>query len=238
VKINGRLRKIALVAFALAIVVNIFIYKSMKKAALPEETETIAYFKYNMEKNSIIEDDSSIEFRATPKSLVPKTAVRNLEEIKGKRLVMKADKGDFVLTNKLIERGDVRVDVTKLWTIGLDVKNISNFLGGNLREGGEYLLLYKKMDNEKYLIGEPEIVSKIMVVNMVDSTGRVITENGENVVKTINISVDNKETMLRIAIGKEEGKFEIIDAPKNYRIVKNSEKQETDMKDIEINYSE
>lgn len=212
-RINRRLLQIATVCFIIAIVITMFMFHTVKKAAEPEATEAIAYFKYNFDKDTILKD-KDIEFMQTPKSLIPDTAIKNIDEIRDKRLVIKAEAGDMILSGKLVKRGDVRVDVTKLFTIGIDMKNISNFLGGNLKEGGEYILLYITPEHET------QVMSEVKIANVVDAAGRIMTENGDGVMKTVNVSVRDQETMIEIASKKDIGTFEIIDAPEGYKVEK------------------
>lgn len=208
-KVNKRLLQLTLISFVSALLISGFAFKTMRIAAEPEATEEIAYFKYNMEKDSVLRD-SDIDIRHTPKSLIPETAVKNMNDIEGKRLVIKAEAGDIITTGKIIERGDVRVDVTAYWTIGIDVKNISNVLGGNLKEGGDYILIYVGPENTE------EIISEIKIASIVDSTGKLITQAGDGVAKTINISVKEEDIVRKIAALKEVGTFEIVDAPEGY----------------------
>jgi hypothetical protein len=213
---NRRLINIAIFSLLVAMGITYFIFHAVKKAAEPEPTELIAYFKYNIDKDTILKE-SDVTFISTPKSLVPKTAIKTASEVKGKRLIIKAEAGDMVLSGKLVERGDIREDVSKLWTIGLDVTNISNFLGGNLKEGGEYILLYKDT------AGTVTILSDVKIANMVDSTGKLITSSGDGLIKTVNVAVKDRETMLNIAAMKNVGSFELVDAPEGYKIVKEDE---------------
>ena len=208
-KINRRLIYIALASLVVSIMLTFFIYNAIKKVAVPEPTQKIGYFKYNMDKDTILKD-SDVVFIETPVSLIPQTAIRSMSEFSGKRLVIKAEQGDLVLSGKLVERGDVLVDVRQLWTIGLDVTNISNYLGGNIKEGKEYILLYKDAS------GIVSILSEVKVANLIDSTGKLITRNGDGLIKTINVSVDTEEVLLKIAQVKGTGGFELISAPEDY----------------------
>ncbi len=217
-KINKRLIQIAILSLLIALGISTFLFSTIKKASEPEPTERIAYFKIPIEKGMVFkkEDiDKYIEMIPTPKSRIPKTAVRDTSQIIDKRLTVNADAGEYVLIGKFIERGDVRVDITKLWTIGLDVKNISNYLGGNLKEGGDYLLLY--ISPEK----AAEVISEIKIANMVDTNGRPITETGDGLIKTVNVSVQEQDTMMKIAALKDVGTFEIVDSPEGYKVPQN-----------------
>lgn len=224
-KINNRLLKIAAISLAAAIGVSILAFNMMKKAAEPEATTLIVYFRSSLQKDTIV-TASDFVIIPTPVSLVPKTAVQNTGELVGKKLVNDVETGEFALPSKLIERGDVRVDVKDLWTIGLDVENISSFLGGNLKEGKEYVLLHRSVS------GSIAKVCKGMVSSLLDGTGKLITSTGDGVVKTVNFSVPDEQILITIAQAKASGKFELVDAPEGYVLV--PEKPELEMIEAEM----
>lgn len=211
-KINNRLLKIAAISLAAAIGVSILAFNMMKKAAEPETKTLIVYFRSSLQKDTVVAA-SDFVIIPTPVSLVPKTAVQNAGELVGKKLVSNVEAGEFALPSKLIERGDVRVDVKELWTIGLDVENISNYLGGNLKEGKEYVLLHRSVS------GSIAKVCKGIVSSLLDGTGKLITSTGDGVVKTVNFSVPDGQILITIAQAKASGKFELVDAPEGYVLV-------------------
>lgn len=210
-KINRRLMNIALVSLIAAAALTGFIYKTMEKAVQPEAREPVLYFKTSLEKDTFLKE-TDVEIRMTPKSLIPRTAVRDSQQVRDKRLLIKAEPGDMVLTGKLIERGDALVDTKQLWTIGIDVANISNFLGGNLKEGKDYVLFYR------YPTGEVAVIGKGKVSSLVDSTGKLITTKGDGLVRTVNLAVDSEKIMRNIIKAKMAGSFELVDAPEGVEI--------------------
>lgn len=211
-KLNRRLAVIALISLAAAAAITAFAYDGMKRAAAPEATAAIAYFKADMPRNTVV-NASDFIFKPTPISLVPKTAVRDTGELAGKTLVANVEEGDMALPGKLIERGDALVDVRELWTIGLDVTNISSYLGGNLKEGKEYILLYRAP------AGSVAKIAKVKISSLVDGTGRLITSVGDGVVKTVNVSMAEEATLTAVARAKAAGTFELVEAPEGYEFV-------------------
>lgn len=211
VKINRRLVHIAIISLITAVILTAFVYRTMSKAVQPEPKEPYLSFKLNLDKDTILKE-SDVEVKYMPKSLIPVTALRDPKKVKEKRLVIKAEIGDIVTGGKLIERGDVREDLNQLWTIGIDVVNISNCLGGNLKEGKEYILLYR------YPTGEVTTVSKVKISSLIDSTGKLVTDKGDGLVKTVNVAVDSQKTVENIAKAKIAGSFEIVDAPEGVNI--------------------
>lgn len=213
-KINRRMIRIALACLGLAVILTFMLYSTMKKTVAPEPTVRVAYFKTMMEKDTIVKG-SDVVWKDTPVSLVPKEAIRDTESIKDKRLLYKVSSGEMVMPSKLLERGEVLVDVKELWTIGLDVVNLSNYLGGNIREGKNYALLYRDPGT-----GDMKVLGKVKVAGLVDATGRVITNQGDATVKTVNVSVEKQELLKRVAKAKGVGNatFELVDAPEGKEI--------------------
>lgn len=229
VKINRRLINMALISFAIALILTAFSYSAVKKAAQPEKTERIAYFKKSLERDTIIQD-SDIELRDTPVSLIPSGAVRDIKTIKDKRVTTKVMTGDFALTNNFIARGDIQIDVNEMWIIGIDIEDISNFLGVQLKEGDDYGLVFVDTENNA------KVANKVKLVNIVDSTGKTITETGTALPKTINVAVNTIEEMIDIAEMKRKGNFEIVRPEEGWEYIVNNEVQE--IKAEEVNTDE
>lgn len=213
-KINRRMIRIALACLGLSVILTFMLYSTMKKTVAPEPTVRVAYFKTMMEKDTVLKD-SDVVWKQTPVSLVPKDAIKEGESLADKRLLYKVLPGEMAMPSKLIERGEVLVDVKALWTIGLDVTNLSNYLGGNIREGKFYVLLYRDPAT-----GNMKIMGKVKVAGLVDATGRIITKQGDAVVKTVNVSVEKEEILKKIAKAKGVGNatFELVDAPEGKEI--------------------
>lgn len=222
-KVNKRLIKIAAICLIVSMGLVFFAYKIMRQAAQPEARKKTVHFNADITKGTIITKNDLI-LKDTPVSLITENTVMSKEEINDKRLVVDANKGEMVYLNNVTERGNIRIDVDNMWIIGIDVKDISNFLGVQLKTGEEYALIHKNYIDNKYT-GSADIINKVKIVNMVDNTGREILENGEGVAKTINVAVNTQEEMLEIADRKEKGRFEIAKPPKKWTFKEVSENQ-------------
>lgn len=214
VKINRRLIKIALACMGAAIILTFMLYSTVRKVNVPEETVKVAYFKSMIEKDTILKS-SDVTLKQTPVSLVPKDAIKDASQIEGKRLLFRVLPDEMAMPSKIIDRGDNLVDVKELWTVGLDVANISNFLGGNIKEGKYYALLYRDPVN-----GNIFTLGKVKVAGLVDANSKIITRQGDAVAKTINISVESPDLLKKIAKAKGLGNstFELVDAPEGKEI--------------------
>lgn len=219
IKINKRLINIAIISFAIALILTVFSYSAIKKAAQPEKTERIAYFKKSLERDTVIQE-SDLELKDTPVSLIPSNAIKDITTVKGKRVTTNVVAGDFALPNNFIARGDIQIDVNEMWTIGIDIDNISNFLGVQLKEGEHYGLVFVDTENNAY------VANKIKLVNIVDSTGKTITETGTALPKTINIAVNTIEEMIAIAEMKRKGTFEVVRPNEGWEYLQKDSEQE------------
>lgn len=223
VKINRRLLQIGILTLIVAIIVTVLVFNQMKKAAQPEPTESIAYFADYLPVGIILKD-SDIKMKETPKSMIPVDAVRHKRELVGREIVANVSKDDFALINKTTERGEVKKDVQDLWEIGIEVKEISDFLGSQIKVDEYYALLFADpLINQKYPI------NKVKVTGLVDSTGRIIHQNSDSLPKTVLLTVGTEEEMKEIASYKIKGLFELVRPPKDWEFVK----EEIDFKDLE-----
>jgi hypothetical protein len=207
-KINSRMAKLAAFSLILSLIITLFLYKAVKNAAQPEPTKYIAYFDRDLAADTLL-SGKEIIMKSTPLSLIPEGAIENKDIIKEKRLLTDVKKGEMVIDSKLTERGELRVDTDKMWTIGIDVKDISNFLGVQLKLGEYYGLVYKSKS-------ETRIMNKVMIVGIVDATGKEIISSGSSVPKTINVAIGSMEEMLEISDAKLKGVFEIIKPPEDW----------------------
>ncbi len=207
-KINKRLINIAIISLLIALTFTFLAYKTMKKSVEPEKRERIAYFKYNISKGNKIKSED-LYLKNTPVSLIPKNAIRNIDEYKNKTLIVDVTSDDFALSTNFITRGETRVDVDDMYQLGIKVDSIDNFLGTQLKEGNYYGLLY--IDST----GKSGHIFKVKLVNMVDGTGKIVIESGDGVVEEINIAVETHEEMRKIAEMKRLGSFELVKIPEN-----------------------
>lgn len=217
-KINKRLLRIGIGCIIVAIIITSYLYRNVRRAAEPEETIKLAHFSNSLMRNTILED-RDIQMLDVPISRAPSGAVRSKEDLVGKRLVIDVNKGEYAFLNKVTERGDIKVDIEDMWLIGIDVKDISNFMGVQLRAGQYYGLIYPDAS------GSLKVRNMVKIVALIDNVGREIYSNGEGVPKTINVAVKTEEEMLNITKVKHLaiGMFEIVRAPEGWKIVDHDE---------------
>lgn len=195
-----------------ALILTSYLYRNIKKAAAPEETIKVAHFSQNIIKNTILED-RDIVMLEVPVSRAPDGALQSKNALVGKRLIVDANKGEYAFLNKVTERGDIKIDVEDMWVIGIDVKDISNYMGIQLKSGEYYGLIYLDIN------GALDIRHLVKIVSLIDNVGKEIFSNGEGVAKTINIAVETKEELLAITTAKHSGfSFEIIKAPADWKL--------------------
>lgn len=209
-KINKRLVYICIVSLVLAMLVTFFVYKAIKASVQPEKTEKILYFKNKLDKGSVI-TEKDVYVKDTPISLIPQNAIKNTKEVVDKTLLINAMADDYVLENKLISRGEIKVEAEDMFHMGLKVDSLSNFIGTQLKEGDIYGLLFISLEG----IADEELY-KVKLLNMVDNTGKIIVQSGDVPVEAINIALDKYEHIIEIAEKKKLGYFELIKAPEEW----------------------
>lgn|GEM_PF-6956115 len=211
-KINKRLIQIGTGCIIVALILTAYLYRNVKRAAMPETTLRVAHFNKSIPKNTILED-RDIELIEVPISRIPDGALSSKEALVGKRLIIDVSRGEYATETKTTARGDIKVDVEDMWIVGIDVKDISNYMGIQLQTGQYYGLIYNN------LTGELDVRHMVKIVSLVDNVGKEIFGNGEGVAKTINVAVETKEEMLEITKFKHLGMtFEIIKTPEEWKL--------------------
>ncbi len=210
IKLNRRLLQIGIGCLIVAIILTIYTFNKMKQAAQPEPTESIAYFSDYLTRGIVLKD-SDIKMKETPISMIPLDAIRDKKELIDRELIIDVSKDEFALLNKTTVRGEIKKDVESMWEIGIEVKEISDFLGTQIKIDEYYALLFADpITNEKYLI------NKVKVTGLVDSTGNAIHPNSEGLPKVVILSVETEEEMREIASYKMQGLFELVRPPREW----------------------
>lgn len=182
----------------------------MKKTAQPEPTESIAYFSDYLTRGIVLKD-SDIKMKETPISMIPLDAIRDKNELINRELIVDVSKDEFALLNKTTVRGEIRKDVESMWEIGIEVKEISDFLGTQIKIDEQYALLFADpITNQKYLI------NKVKITGLVDSTGNAIYPKSEGLPKVVMLAVETEEEMREIASYKMQGLFELVRPPREW----------------------
>lgn len=210
VKINRRLLQIGMGCLIVALILTFYTFNQMKKAAQPEPTESIAYFAEHLPRGIVLKD-SDIKMKETPLSMIPLDAIKDKKMLIDRELIIDVSKDEFALLNKTTERGEINEDVESMWEIGIEVKEIADFLGSQIKIGEYYALLFADpVTNEKYPI------NKVRITGLVDSTGNAIHPNSEGLPKVVIMAVETEEEMKEIASYKMQGLFELVRPPKGW----------------------
>lgn len=209
-KINLRMIGIIAACGLLSLLAANFIYSDAQRKANPEALKEVVVFTKDVKLGEIVKEDS-IQIARWQDSKVPPAALSRTSDVVGKRLAYGVHKGQPAFPDTAVARGFEQVKTTG-FEIGIDVPTISNFLGTQLKPGGRYLLLHRPENS-----GATEICM-VMVTGLIDANG-VSLVNEAGVAKTVNVSVEEKPTMLWIASLKGyKGSFELVKAPEDYVI--------------------
>lgn len=220
IKLNKRLLQIGIGCLVLAAILISYSFSQMKKAAMPEPTESIAYFSIALSRGMTIKE-SDIVMKNTPISMIPADAIKNKAQLVDRELIVDVSKDEFALLNKTTVRGEIREDIEKMWEIGIEVKEISDFLGSQIKVDEYYVLLFADpVTNEKYLI------NRVKVTALIDSSGKILHPGAEGVPKTVIVAVETKEEIKEIADYKMRGLFEVVRPPRDWQMIRQGEEME------------
>jgi hypothetical protein len=210
VKLNRRLLLIGVVCLFIAVVITLYTFDKMKEASQPEATESIIYFSNDLTRGTIL-TSADVKEKSTPISMIPDNAIRDKKEIIDRELIVDVNKDEFALLNKTTVRGEVRENIENMWEIGLEVEEISDFLGSQIKIDDYYALLFADPNtNTKFPI------NKVKVTGLIDGTGKTVYSNSESVPKVVIIAVNSEEEMNNIASYKMKGAFELARPPKDW----------------------
>lgn len=209
-KLNRRLLQIGIVCLVVALILTFYTFNQMKKAAQPEQTISILYFADNLPRGIVLKD-SDLRIKETPVSMIPIDAIKDKKMLIDRELIVDVSKDEFALLNKTTVRGEIRKDIEQMWEIGIEVKELSDFLGSQIKIDEYYALLFADpLTNEKHLI------NKVKITGLVDSTGNIILPNSEGLASVVLMAVETEEEMNKISSYKMQGQFELVRPPKNW----------------------
>ncbi len=207
-KINRRLFQIGILCLIAAIIITVTVFTIIKQSVEPEDRVKIPYFKTNISSGSVI-TNNDVEYKYTPVSLVPNNIVEDILQIEGKIIITEMEKGEPVISTKFIGRGETTTHADDWFQIALKIDSIDNFLGMNIKDGGIYALLHTDREGV-------ERVFKSKIINILDSSGRIITKTGSTVAATLLIGVKDERDVFDIAYRKLFGKFVLVKTPDYY----------------------
>lgn len=212
-KLNRRLLQIGIGCLIVALILTFYTFKQMEKAAQPEPTESIVYFSDSLPRGIVLKEND-IKMKETPISMIPTDAIKDKDILIDRELIVDVSKDEFALLNKTTVRGEIREDIEEMWEIGIEVKELSDFLGSQVKVDEYYALLFADpLTNEKYLI------NKVKITGLVDSTGNVILPNSEGLASVVLMAVETEEEMNKISSYKMQGQFELVRPPKDWEYI-------------------
>lgn len=204
-QINKKLTILAVVFIIMACVINWSVYQSMAAKAKPEEKSNVVVLAKDLAAGSVLGKDDIVTVPVSA-SILPIGVATETKSFEGKRLLQSSHKGQFFFADMVADRGLQRIDTTKLFLIGIDVDNISNYLGCQLKPGEKYMLFDKSA-------GQPLQLCTVTIDKLVDSNGKDVT-GSDSPVKTINVGVSTPQEMVVIMAKKGLKGLEIVRAPR------------------------
>ncbi len=199
-KINKRLAIIFGLSGAVAVVLSGILYYILLTEADPVKQIGLPVLTVQLEKDAVIQE-GNIKVQKFNADTVPTGVIRDKNQIVGKQLSVKLHPGEFIFSSDIAERGEVSEPLKKLYIIGVDVNNISNFLGTQLEIEGVY-----------YVLTENENI-EVSVAGLIDSTGNAVFGEHQVQIETVNLGVKTmKELKLLKQLELAEG-IELIKYP-------------------------
>lgn len=206
-KRNRKLKIIIAVCFIFAILVNYMMYNIIKLKADPEPEVSILVFK-ELEADTEL-TETNFRYMKVKESQVPKGIIKNIDDLIGKRLTINVHDGEFIYPDKISERGVYKIDTNNMYIIGIDVYDISDSLGIQLKIGDSYKV-YSKFENQ-----EPMVIADAVIVNLVDTNGKEVNSEVVTAIKTLNVAVKTEEEIKSIIIAESSNAIELVKFPES-----------------------
>jgi len=217
-KLNRRLYVIIAISVALSIVLAFYTYSFIEKKAAPEERVQILVFSHGMNENTVLTSDTvkgNVKKISIPISLKPKNAITSIEAIYDMTLSENVRKDEYVLLDMLTERGHSTFNAEEYYQVSIDVSELTNFLGLQLKRGSEYELYYRNKEKDKltYERGYGLISKKVFIVDLVDHLGNKVFEERDENIKAVIVAMEDSQAIDEVVKIKEDVYFELIKAP-------------------------
>lgn len=207
-KFNRRMKIVIVICALMGIFLTVMLYNMMKASVEPVDEIMVPVASQSMIMDTEIKE-SDIQMVLFKENLVPKDAIVDMSALIGKRLLDVTYQGEFFFPNRLSERGVARVEIDDMYVVGIDVENISDYMGLQFKIGDKYIL-YSKMPGV-----EPMQIAEVIIVSLVDlSAKEVIDSEGTNL-KTVNVAVNSESEMKSVIVAEMNRAIEIIKPPVN-----------------------
>lgn len=199
-RINRRLVMIIVVSGTLAAILSGLLYYVLATESNPVKQVQVPILSVQLEKDSVIQE-GNIKLASFNASTVPSGVIMDRQQLIGKKLSDRVYAGSFIFGTEIAERGDVAEPLKGLFIIGIDVNNISNFLGTQLEIEGTYYVLNATGNVE------------VKVAGIVDTAGNSVFGDRQVPIKTVNLGVKSlEEVKLLKALEAADG-IELIKYP-------------------------
>lgn len=220
-QITSRYLWIIAVSILLGVAVSLFAYSSIKKAAAPEERVEILMFSKAIEENTVLTKDvikMSIKSIDVPISLKPRKSISSRDELYDMTIVENVRQGEYLTKDMLTKRGSSSFDAEDYWQVSIDVSELTNFLGLQLKRGERYQLFYRAKEKDRLTFerDDGQITDKAYVVELIDHLGNKVFEERDENIKSVVLAVEDEEAALKIVSIKDDVSFELIKAPVKY----------------------
>lgn len=164
----------------LAVVLSILLYYILLTETSPVKQVWIPVLSVQLDRDAIIQD-GNIKMQAFNSETIPSGVIRDKKQLVEKQITTRIHAGEFIFSSDIAERGEVSQPLKDLYIIGIDVNNISNFLGTQLEIEGIYYVLTDSGNIE------------VRVAGLIDSTGNAVYGEHQVPIETINLGVKNLE---------------------------------------------
>lgn len=205
----------------LGAILSIVWYTNLEKAAAPEKEISVLVFTRSLGENKVLTREvirANVGKKSIPISLVPRNGVLHAEDIYDMTLIESVREGDYVVMDMLTERGHTTFEAGDYWQISINVSELTNFLGLQLKRGDEYQLYYRKNDIDPLTASRSwgQVTDQVYVVDLVDHLGNKVFEEREENIKSVILAMPDQEAYELIIEMKEDVQFELGKAPDNY----------------------
>lgn len=199
-KINKRLIIIIAVSGLLAGALSVFLYMLMLTEVQPESQVRVPVLNTMIDKDDVILE-VNISYLSINEGAITGEVIKTKSELIGKKAVQKIRAGEPIYGSDVAERGAVADPLQELYLIGVDVSNISNFLGTQLLQEGQYYILTDQGNIE------------VRIAGLVDSTGNAVFGDKQVPIKTINFGVKTLEDVQKIRLLEMVDGIELVKFP-------------------------
>jgi len=205
-KINRKLKIVFFICLILSLFSATLIFNLMKSSVVPEEKIEVPVFSKDLAKDAeIIKSD--IKMIQVQPSIVPASALKNTADILGKTLLEDVYQGEYAFPDKLSERGVAKINIDNMYVCGIDIENISDYLGVQIKVG-DVFTVYEKLPGVL-----PRRISDVTIVSIVDANANELSAAGNSNPKTINIAVNSESEMIEILVAEENRAIELVRPP-------------------------